>query len=190
MTGLRQVKQCPPSSTSHISHYTGLQIPTDKWHIWIKLTICRKSSPLSFEIFTFLWRLKVKASPILSFLLKLDVWFQKSIWLKTLSHGNEILALITSHLLTIIVKVNGALNGTIKILIKYLLTVTLSLMQTVVFLLDLPHHSWQMSVLQHSDCHIHKVRNYINWLSSIYSKLNGCVSNLSSSRTNNWEIQF
>lgn len=57
-------------STYHTSHYTELQIPADKCHIWTKPTIpSNKFSPF-FEIPTFLSELKVKASPLLSFLTK------------------------------------------------------------------------------------------------------------------------
>lgn len=75
------------------SHYTELQIPADKCHIWTKPTILSKKFSPFFEIPTFLSELKVKASPLLSFLTKQDVGFRKSILLKTLSHGIEILAL-------------------------------------------------------------------------------------------------
>ncbi len=52
------IKQYPPScvlhtsfynpSTCRTSHYTDLQIPADKCHIWNKLTICQKTSSFFF----------------------------------------------------------------------------------------------------------------------------------------------
>lgn len=76
-----------------------------------------KKFSLFFVILTFLSELKVQVRMLLfflSYLTKQKAGFQKDLLLKTLSQGIDKLALITLHLLAIIVKVNGPLNITIK----------------------------------------------------------------------------